>query len=48
MVPGTHACSIKNCTKGGVGLLVVVMVFIRSGGASVGGCDGGNCDCDKD
>lgn len=24
------------------------LMFIRSGGASVGGCDGGNCDCDKD
>jgi len=48
MVPGTHACSIKDCTKGGVGLLVVVMMFISSGGASVGGSEGDNCDCDND
>ena len=31
--------------RGAVG---VVMMFVGSGGASVGGSDGGNCDCDND
>ena len=36
---------LHNRRRGAVG---VVMMFVGSGGASVGGSDGGNCDCDND